>query len=363
MAIKLGDMLVKSGLITQEQLEEALRNQVIFGGKLGTNLMELGYLGEEDIARCLSDKLSVPYVNPDQLDDIPAELIKLFPRELVERYRVVPLSLDKRKLTLVMSDPSDLAAIDEISFRTGFIIKPVISPEVRLFTALEKYYEIPRDRRYISVTSAFRKEWKESRSVTPPPPPVPMPININPEPETDDVIDLEIIEEPTFDEPGEMTLEALSWALVNAEDRDQIAETVLTFAAQELDGCALFLIRGNQATGWRGLRSGKPITNFETLQVSLDAPSVLQLVAQGKSFYLGPLASGPDNQMISAAVCGKPGPVCLVPLTMMGRVVSVLYADNGGLELQDQLPLLQKVMNKTAMAFEILILKTKVLQG
>lgn len=155
MPIRLGEMLIKAGMITHTQLDEALKGQVIFGGRLGTNLIEMGVIGEEELARVLSEKLRVPCVGPDELMAVPDHLLTLVPRDMVERYKIVPLGVDGRRLRLVMADPSDLPAIDEIAFRTGFVIVPMVAPEIRLFMALEKYYGIRREVRALPVSETL----------------------------------------------------------------------------------------------------------------------------------------------------------------------------------------------------------------
>ena len=163
MRSKLGEILIKANLITHEQLDDCLKSQVIFGGKLGTNLIELGYLAEEDLAAYLSRIMGVPAAPADQIMSLPSEIVSVIPRELVEKYKVVPLSLDRKRLTLAMMNPSDIAAIDEISFITGLVIMPVVAPELRILCALEKYYDIRREKRYISFSGGNRGRQREGK--------------------------------------------------------------------------------------------------------------------------------------------------------------------------------------------------------
>ncbi|MBE0500510.1 MAG: general secretion pathway protein [Desulfuromonadales bacterium] len=156
--LKLGELLVQEKVITPHQLEEALKYQVIFGGKLGTNLIELDFVREDDIAKTLSKMLRVPLVNGDELNNIPQDIISLIPRDMAEQYQAIPLQLENRKLTLVMANPADLKAIDEIAFRTGFIVRPAVAPEVRLILALEHHYHIPREIRYVQVSKKIENE-------------------------------------------------------------------------------------------------------------------------------------------------------------------------------------------------------------
>jgi len=164
-------MLQNAGLITREQFDEALKNRVLYGGKIGTSLIELGYVREDDLARFLSSKLAVPFIAAERLLAISAETIQLIPRDLALTYRVIPLHRDKKRLYLVMADPADLKAIDEISFITGFIVKPVIAPEVRLIQALGKYYGFEVDHRYQQIIGRIEQEKSAARpapAVAPP---------------------------------------------------------------------------------------------------------------------------------------------------------------------------------------------------
>ncbi|WP_243369640.1 general secretion pathway protein GspE [Geotalea sp. SG265] len=384
MAIKLGEILVESGKITQAELDETLKSQVIFGGKIGTNLIEMGYIEEEELAQFLSKKLGVPCAKKEHLFNLSPATAKLIPEETVRKYRVIPLGLDKKKLYVAMEDPSNLASIDEISFITGFIVIPMIATELSIILALEKHYGIKRETRYITVANGGRRQARAARSTGPSQATVSTPPSAKPAPPPEE----EVIELPLLSELAEMeigpagssapapasfstaaketidkyTIDTLSMELAEAEDRDAIASLIVTFAGQEFDRVALFMVKGNTAGGWSAVSQGKPLAGFEEFQVPLKAPSVLQIVTEGKSFYLGPLADTPGNgTMLAALGGGKPVTALLVPLVMMGRVVSILYVEGGKQPLGERVVDMQKVIGKAAMAFEILILKSKIL--
>jgi hypothetical protein len=156
MAEKLGEMLIHGGALTEAQLEEVLSAQSIYGGRLGTNLVEMGLLSEEHLARLLNKKLGVPCVGAASLESLPDSLLSLVPREMVQRFKVIPIALEGRKLTLAMADPSDFAAIDEIGFYTGLIIVPRVCSELRLHMALERFYGIKRVLHFIPVVGGVR---------------------------------------------------------------------------------------------------------------------------------------------------------------------------------------------------------------
>ena len=386
MALKLGDLLLQEGVISPAELEEALKYQVIFGGKLGTNLIEMGALEEGDITRTLSKKFGLPAIDADQIMKVNPEVIKLIPCEIAERYRVIPFRLEGRRLTLAMSNPTDLKGLDEIAFRTGFIIRPAVIAEVRMVIALENYYGIERERRYIHATKKIEVKKKpappepktvEESTVAPPASPAETgddwfdgleesaTSRAAPQ-ETEELIDLEEadIHEEEEEAPVVETVgdEAAVERLVEARDRDDIFDVVLGALAREFPRCAIFLIRGETALGWKCAVDRQEAPGFDQLQVPLSEPSVLKTVAETKSYYLGPIPRSPFNSMMLQEMGGAlPDVVLMVPLMMMGRVVGVLYVDGKGINLGERLFDLQKLTSKAAMAFEILVLKNKIL--
>ena len=100
MAVKLGELLIKKNQLTQAQLEEALQAQVIFGGKLGTVLIEMGLITEDALAEILAQLLSIPCAKPGQLQNIPENIIKIISPELAEKHKVIPVAVSGKKLTL-----------------------------------------------------------------------------------------------------------------------------------------------------------------------------------------------------------------------------------------------------------------------
>ena len=372
MATRLGDLLLKQGLITTAQLDEALKYQVIFGGKLGTNLIEMGLLEEDEIAGALSQQYCVPTVSADEVMNVEAPVLALLPRDLAEQYNVIPLKREGRRLTLLMPDPSNFNLIDDLAFRTGMIIKPVVAAEVRLILALEKHYNIGRDRRYIHVT----KKLATKRPV--PPPPVapetlPLPAAPSAPPATESqrpqidlefsLADLAATEELAEIDPLEEILDSQTLALflADARDRDDVLDSIASYLAHEYACVALFLVRGNAAHGWKASIDGQELPNFKQAQFPLGEPSVLKTVVATSSFLLGPIPRTPFNSMFLQEIGGRvPQTALLVPLLMMGRVVGIIYVDGKGEELAEKLFELQKITLKAAMAFEILVLKNKI---
>ena len=139
MAVKLGEMLVKAGLISQEQLEEALEAQKADGEKLGFNLIQLGYVKEDDITQLLSEQYGVPSINLRHFE-IDESVINLIPSEVAQKYLVLPVNRTGATLTIAMADPTNVFAMDDIKFMTGYNVEPVVASEIAIREAIEKYY-------------------------------------------------------------------------------------------------------------------------------------------------------------------------------------------------------------------------------
>ncbi len=140
MAKKLGELLVKENLITPEQLQKALEEQKKHGGRLGTHLTRLGFINEEELTNFLSKQYGVPAVNLKEIE-IDPEVIKLLPKEMAKKYSVIPINRTGSTLIVAMSDPSNIFAIDDIKFHTGYNVEPVVAPEKDITEAIEQYYE------------------------------------------------------------------------------------------------------------------------------------------------------------------------------------------------------------------------------
>ena len=139
MAVKLGEMLLKAGLISQAQLQEALEGQKKNGGKLGFNLVKMGFVKEDDITQLLSDQYGVPSINLRHFE-IDAAVVKLIPSEVSQKYLVVPVNRTGATLTIAMADPTNVFAMDDIKFMTGYNVEPVVASEVAIREAIDKYY-------------------------------------------------------------------------------------------------------------------------------------------------------------------------------------------------------------------------------
>jgi type IV pilus assembly protein PilB len=141
MPVRIGDLLLKEKRITSEQLQQALKQQKADGGKLGYNLVKMGFVKDDEITALLSKQYGVPSINLAQFEIDPG-VIKLIPADTAQKYQIVPLSRAGATLTIAMTDPTNVFAMDDIKFMTGYNVEPVVASETAVMEAIDKYYAV-----------------------------------------------------------------------------------------------------------------------------------------------------------------------------------------------------------------------------
>ncbi|MGD2079845.1 MAG: type IV-A pilus assembly ATPase PilB [Nitrospirota bacterium] len=139
MTKKLGRLLVSEDILTEDQLTKALEMQKSVGGRLGTNLVKLGYITEEKLVSFLSKQFGVPAINLQERS-IDATLMKLIPAEMAKKYVMIPVSRVGATLTIAMTDPSNVFAIDDVKFMTGYNVEVAVSSESAIVSAINQTY-------------------------------------------------------------------------------------------------------------------------------------------------------------------------------------------------------------------------------
>jgi type IV pilus assembly protein PilB len=139
MSQRLGDLLVREKVITPEQLDQATKLQKESHSRLASALVKLGFLSDEDVTNFLSRQYGVPAINLSYFEIDPA-VVKLIPFETAKRYQILPLSRVGASLTIAMVDPTNVFAMDDIKFMTGFNIEPVVASESSILAGIDKAY-------------------------------------------------------------------------------------------------------------------------------------------------------------------------------------------------------------------------------
>jgi len=365
---RLGDLLVKKGLISSSQLDKAVQCQVLFGGRLGTNLLELGFVTEDGLRSVLEDKYGLPSVKRDDLKSVPAEVYGLVPREVAERRLAVPVKVHDDTLKVAMLDPWRESTIQVLVRISSLRIEPLVALELDILWALERYYGIKREARLANLD-----RWLDQRREKQIEPPVksssPM-----------------YKSEPLLPEPGEITaqegaprtleefwdrvgrtgrpeylLPRVLKGLAEAESRDQIASIILDLAEKVFRRSLLFVVNEDMLFGWDGRGQGIDTTTALSIMLPLSRRSVFKTVIETGAYFLGPFPDTPINRRFLAALGNtRPKSALLLPINVADRVVAILYGDMGhNQSVTGELAPLQSTIHAAGAAFHRLIIRQK----
>ena len=407
--MRLGELLLQENVITPEALEEALESQVVHGGRLGTNLVELGLLSEPELARLLGKQHNVASASGEMIPDPRAlELVDL--NEADEK-DYLPMRVDATRMSVAVINPQDLETLDALAFRTGKRVVPVVIPEFRMNQLQRRYCKAFRAMRAIDMNAVrpsraqqeaekaaaaeqsadliSEEEFQslyaqaltgggaslgaepvlelvelveeeapapivegyvteapvelpplelpellvpealvldEAPPVAPPRPPPPVaapppvasvrpraPVAVAPEPP-----------------PTPLTFAEAQAELGRSLDREQVATTVLRFALGKWKRSLLLSVQGNLVTGWRGMGQGVREAAVKRIGIGLQAPSTFRLVRDTRSHYVGPVRRDAASGLFYKLLTGDyPTTAVILPLLVRGKLVHMLYVDNG----------------------------------
>lgn len=367
---RLGDYLVSAGQISADQLEEAIEYQCIYGGKLGTSLIELGLLDEDQLAQVLSQQLKLHFIKPNLLMNVPTTILQLVPKDLALKHQVVPYHKDKGKLFLAMKDTSNLAVIDELSFQLDHIIIPLAMPEVRLMLALKQHYGMDLSPRFENLevqikyrSKAADKAAQKLKKIEPSPSDeaeAAWPLLGDEEYEGSEADDDAYFNFDTSTE--ELSQTSFNQQLAAANDRNDIARALINYLAREFSASALFMVRSATVTGWLLQSGNSEVTSFDQFSIPLHEPSVFSLVSNNKSHFLGLVTDTPQNRRLLEHFQPElPQTALVIPLLVRERLVSILYVQDTIETLEKRFAELQSLARKAEMSFTLLILKNKIL--
>jgi hypothetical protein len=284
----LARILKDRGIVTERQIQEAVQHQVLYGGRFGTSLYELGFITEERLTDALSKIHGVPTVRLDA-QHLSAENAKLIPRALVEKHKVFPYRLTGKTLFLLMVDPNDHGAMASIGFRLGYIIRPLVVPEFRMIELLHTHYGIDERWRYTDTHRAA------ARSVL-----------------------------------GPLEPAAALEAIERAATRDEIVEAMLGASLHFFRRVVFFIVRQPWVLGWNGLGEGMDQHLASSLRIPLDQPSVFQTVTRDRTVFVGRLGAEEENQRFLKTLAKRPQTnAAIFPIAVRGRVVNLVYGDAG----------------------------------
>ncbi|WP_309895657.1 hypothetical protein [Archangium sp.] len=390
--MRLGELLLEERLISPDALEEALESQVVHGGRLGTNLVELGLVKEQDLARVLGRQHNVASASGEMVPDPRAlELVDL--NEADEK-DYLPMRMDATRLSVAVLNPHDIGTLDALAFKTGKRVVPVVIPEFRMNQLQRRYCKAFRAMRAIdmNVIRPTRKQQEEEKAAEKVADLMSeeefqslyaQALTGGAEAEAEQVLDLveAVVEEepapvvqgyepevvpPVHEEPvvegtpivvpppvpevvlprvakprvavpvaPEPPSTPLTFAEAQAElsrssDREQVATTVLRFAVGKWRRSLLLSVQGNLVTGWRGMGKGVREAAVKRIGIGLQGPSTFRLVRDTRSHYVGPVKRDAASGLFYKLLGGDyPTTAVILPLLVRGKLVHLLYVDNG----------------------------------
>ena len=346
---KLGQILIDRGAITNEQLEAALRNQLMLGGHLGTCLLELGFVDEGKLGDALAAATRAPYAKPEVFRRVQPIALRSLPRRLVEEYQAVPFRWVDKVLDVAMINPRDLLAIDALSFASACRIVPWVSPEVRIFEAMERLYDVPRRMRHIVISrslaplpAAGKVDAERPEQSQEPEPSRSLDAQRAPSDASDHGAEygygrswVEVAEElaarnqPLDDSSDHGAGSNLASQLCLADDKDTLARAVLEYALRTMKRAALFVVRDEALALWQGAGFEARLDPSAFGAVGIRGLALLDHLL-GHDHYRGPLGDSEAHREIYARL-GVPAPVeiVLVPVHVNDRLVALFLGDGG----------------------------------
>lgn len=334
--MKLGTLLLRNAAIGLSQLEGALRNQVLYGGRLGTNLVELGFLDLELLSNYLAELSGMPVATPTLLDGADPALLERLGSDDAHRLRAIPLGKldeDGGAIAVAMVEPGDRAALLQLTDRLGGTIKPYVVPELRALYYLEKLFGLPRRARFIRSGRADAPERAEVRSTSErrreqPAQGMVMPPSFTLEPRRR----RQSSQIPVRAEVSHaITYGAACERIDTATHREQIAEALVEYAKGRVDVLLLFIVRDGNALGWRGYVAPPLISHLPIDEISLPlgGASSLQSAHDTGETFLGPPPSAAkpvESQLWSIlGVTVEPVECLVVPVMVKHRAVNLIY--------------------------------------
>jgi HEAT repeat protein len=372
--MSLSSLIVQRGLATIRDVEDALARQVLYGGDLATNLLEVAAVNEADLAVVVAETFGRDAGPVKQLATPRAEVLAFVPAATAIKEGVLPIELHGTSLVVLVSEPLDADAEWRLSAEFSMPIVQRIVLAFRLRQGLSRAYRYPLERRFerlllrlgesastsdqqahvVSVRESLGPSAFKAPSLRPgstPPrasaPAAAITSNTAPPPRT------------RKKRKGPLTLELLKDEFVEAEERDTVLDLVFEFCGQYFEFSAIFIVHGDIAEG-REAR-GEGTNAIHRVGIPLDLPSAFASARASKTPALYTLeASGVDGNIRKDLGRAPMGAVAVVPISVRGRVVAMVYGDDSDAAVSENtLQALSACATLASAGFEQVILRKK----
>jgi hypothetical protein len=316
---KLGEILIRRGLLSEDVIGRAVETQIASGVRIGTELVQMNAVSLDEIGVCLSMQQGVPQATKQLLDATSDEALAATPAELCDEFKVFPLRLEGSTIHLAMRDPQRSVA-GQIGFRLHLQVQPYIIPEIRLAYYLEHRFGIARDPRFLRAPDGGEKNPGRRKYIA---------ANLEAEPPPAQLeMDSGLITLDQYDAPPAAPvarpMESVLARLKEAGSTQQIVDLLVEPALEQPSMLALFWIRNSFAIACAAFGRNVPLRTLQQLTISLETPSMLQF-----AFEQGPVRAQGQNDPLQLKIAqflgwSRPGEVCVLPIAVRGRVINLL---------------------------------------
>ena len=373
---KLGEILLERGYASVGELHTALEASHRHRGRLGTQLLRLGFVTEKQLLEALAEQTGCPPLPREVLRATPVEVRRLLSPEDARRLHAVPFAIHHQRLQVAMNNPRDRSAIEEIQNLTGMVVETYVATEASVNAAIQAMAGELRQKKEESEGSGeeaggipSNEEWKglwtgkmpsgaqllrplEELSGS-----LPGSVRYASYPSLAPMID-----PLTAAGPGYLDEEDFERALLEAGERDEIGRALLGFAARYLTRLCLFSIYREKVHGWMVHGMGPVLEDVQCFSMDHGLPSIFSVLFKTAAHHIGPLPPGENNRNIGLCLGETmPQDVVVIPVQVKGRVVAFLLGDIPG-QSTVSVPVkdLEAAATATGIALEMTILKKKI---
>ena len=405
-SLRLGEILEQRGRVAHDQTLRALRNQKVLGGRLGTCLLEIDAVTEEELLAALAEIHGVPPATADDLRNIAPEILSLIPQKVALRCLAIPFYASGSNVKVAVANARDLAIQDEINFVVGRRARWHVATDLRIHEALERYYGGEMPTRFTKLLDRLNRAkflWTRDEGepqavdtlavpswqlivppppapepVVAPPPEPPAPVEPSPPPaEPPSTVEIAPATPPASERPGDDDTQDLAAAgtrrgplaladaeqlLLDPKDRDDVARTLLEFAGTRVRRAIMLVVRKQEIAAWVWSGAELDGPRLAAWRAGLEEPSIFFSLQRGAESFRGPLPPVPAHRELLAAFQPPPQASELValPLRVRGRLVAALLVEPAEAKLGDELfAELSRIAAKAAIAFELCIMRAK----
>ncbi len=418
----LSSLLVQDLILSVNHVEQILQRQVIYGGDLATNILEMNLVDEVVLSKYLGRVVRLPVFPSEYLLSTEPSIIEMLPWKVASERRVIPVRIKDDVVTVVTSGPVPRGTLDELSRLFGMKVEPNLVLEFRLAMALNRFYGIPMVARLAAIQAKLAPEFvPDQPSLVPEPPDDSSPIAQTPSEDqatpvaavdeaedwgavtcqepalvieskneslrpdestmkfitgskesTRKVVALghafdatrqtrKIRKDKPISAPPKLSFSRATELLEAAKGRDEILNILFSFASQAFDFTALLLVHGKIAEGRTLVFRGKEPQPAGYVRVPLDQDGMFQNVFETQGFHLGPAGiAQTDVDLLSSLRRDAPKSCAVIPVFLRGRVILMLYGDSGQRGVRaNRIARIADFGRVVGQAFERILLKQK----